>query len=265
MGLPASRGRCGRWVGASQRGVMVFTPRQRARHIEEKRPAGGPRRLSTSTPSIPRRPGEHQAQRRRRGFRTARSGRNKTPASSARSPQPAGGAPGRDRPRSPSTARRLPRRRPAPAPPPTADRAATPARPRPGAHNRHRPPPHAGACNPCGGAINTDQRPSSRIAFSTGSSKAHSPMPTSSASNSVSAPRGQPPPGSSSLERWKATGQGRHPRPPAGRARHPGEQGCLREKARRSWHTGNAQNHRLRRRNPAEAVAHSPGSRLAPG
>ena len=49
----------------------------------------------------------------------------------------------------------------------------------------------------CGGATSSDQRPSARMRPSTGSSSEHSPSPALSARISVSAPRGQPPPGSS--------------------------------------------------------------------
>ena len=87
------------------------------------------------------------------------------------------------------------------------------------------PETHAGACNPCGGAISTNQCPASRMAFSTGSSNEHSPTPTPSAKSSVSAPRGQPPPGSSAsstekpLDKTGTSAPARWPRQTSGRTR----------------------------------------------
>ncbi len=63
------------------------------------------------------------------------------PAWNDRPRRPASGAPERDQPPLPSTPRRRPRRWPAPAPSPTADRVAIQAPPRQGEHNPHRPPP----------------------------------------------------------------------------------------------------------------------------
>ena len=61
----------------------------------------------------------------------------------------------------------------------------------------------AGACSACGGATSSDHFPSPARCASAGIISEHSPIPTRSDRISVSVPRGQPPPGSSSSSALK--------------------------------------------------------------
>lgn len=168
---------------------------------------GGPRRLSSVTPSVPRGPALSCSRKAAADASLcARPGRNRK----ARVPLPA-------------TA--LCRRRTCRASACVAQHSTMPSAPldkacsvvhsascgRSGetSARRARPMPaaaQAGAWQACGGATSSIHLSSASMRVSAGSRNEHSPKPLPSARISVSAPRGQPPPGSSASRRAKPLG-----------------------------------------------------------
>lgn len=160
-------------------------------------PHGGPRRLSTCTPSRPRAAATHRRKGADEDSEAARQGR-KRKASPARS------AAATCKRRTWRASMRADQHSTAPGAPLaracSAAHRVSLAVPGATTTSRARSIPEfaqLGACTTCGGATRTIHFPSACTVVNAGRSNEHSPCPAPSASTSVSAPRAQPPPGSS--------------------------------------------------------------------